>query len=297
MTSSAVYFDESDEYDKKIVKPNKPHTTSLEVEEIASHSYYLSELGYYTIPDHVRRGTYGIIEEPQTDSDAETTSRQGRQVGSRTISIKSVSEDEMSWHNDSLSREISIEDLSKSLFDIDDTKKVFSKDSYVRRSSFKEDYFTDEGEEESVILKEKSQKVYENDVTEKLIQLSKEFDENEFNKNITIKIDDIKNRIMEELVLSPIKNFDCITKDIAETTLERKKKTSTELFSVNEEADDDVEELLRRSHRQRSVLHDILNEEEEKGNNQVIKSIMRRDMARAADDDSHSNAILCASKK
>lgn len=297
MTSSAVYFDENDECEKKIVKPNQPHTTSLEVEEIASHSYYLSELGYYTIPDHVRRGTYGIIEEPQTDSDAETNSRQGRQVGSRTISIKSVSEDEMSWHNDSLSREISIEDLSKTLFDLDDSKKVISKDSVVRRSSFKEDYFTDEGEEESVILKEKRQKVYENDVTEKLIHISKEFDENELSKNLTIKIDDIKNRIIEELVLSPIKNFDCITIDIAETTLERKKKTSTELFSVNEEADDDVEELLRRSQRQRSVLHDILNEEEEKGNNQVIKSIMRRNMVREADDDSHSNAILCASTK
>ncbi|XP_034830900.2 obscurin isoform X4 [Maniola hyperantus] len=272
MTSSAVYYDDDDEYDKKIVKPNKPHTTSLEVEEIASHSYYLTELGYYTIPDHIRRGTYGIIEEPQTDSDAD--SRHGRQVGNRTISIKSVSEDEMSWQNEPLSREISIEDLSKSLFDIDDTKKFFSKDSYVRQSSFKEDYFTDKGDEESVILKEKSQKVYENDITEKLIHISKEFDENEF-KNVEIKIDNIRNRIIEELVLSPIKNFDSITKDTAETTLERKKKSSTGLFSVDEEGSGDIEELLRRSQRERSILDDILNEEEEKAPPKLKESTLK----------------------
>ncbi|XP_039752215.1 obscurin-like isoform X4 [Pararge aegeria] len=274
MTSSAVYYDETDEYDKKIVKPNKPHTTSLEVEEIASHSYYLSELGSYIIPDHIRRGTYGIIEEPQTDSDAENNSRHGRQVGSRTISIKSVSEDEMSWQNDSLSREISIEDLTKSLFDIDDTKKIYSKDSYVRQSSFIEDYFTDEGDEESVILKEKSQKVFENDITEKLIHISKEFDENEF-KDATIKKDNIKNRIIEELVLSPTKNYDSITKDIAETTLERKKKPCTGLFSVDEEVDGDIEELLRRSKRQRSILDDILNEEEEKAPPKLKESSLK----------------------
>ncbi|XP_023945007.2 obscurin isoform X5 [Bicyclus anynana] len=274
MTSSAMYYDENDKCDKKIIKPNKPHTTSLEVEEIASHSYFLSELGNYTIPDYLRRGTYGIIEEPQTDSDAETNSKHGRQTGSRTISIKSVSEDEMSWQNDSLSREISIEDLSKSLFDIDDRKKFYSKDSYVRQSSFKEDYYTDEGEEESVILKEKSQKIYENDITEQLIHISKEFDENEFN-DVSIKIDNIKNRIMEELVLGPTKNFGNITKDIAETTLERKKKQNVGLFSVDEEADGDVEELLRRSQRQRSILDDILNEEEEKAPPKLKESNMK----------------------
>lgn len=265
MTSSAVYYDEDDQCEKKIITPNKPHTTSLEVEEIASHSYFLSELGYYTIPDHIRRGTYGIIEEPQTDSDAETNSRYGRTVGNRTISIMSMSEDEMSWHNEPLSREISIEDLSKSIFDIDDTRKVFSKDSYLRQSSFKEDYFTNEGDEESLILKEKSEKVYENDITEKLIHISKEFDDNEF-ENVESRIRDVKNRILEELVLSPIKKFDSITKDVAETTVEKKIKTSAGLFSVEEE-DGNLEELLRRSQRQRSILDDILNEEDEKGNN------------------------------
>lgn len=263
MTSTAVYCDDDDETDRKIIQPNKPHTTSLEVEEIASHSYFLTDLGFYTIPDHIRRGTYGIIEEPQTDSEADTSSRHGKQFGSRTMSIKSVSEDEMSWHNDSLSREISIEDLSKSIFEIDETRKVFSKDSYVRQSSFKEDYFTDEGDEESVILKEKSEKVYENDITEKLIHISKEFDESEFRK-VENKIDDIKNRILEELVLGPNKNFDNITKNTAETTVERKRKAN--LVSVEEEAGGDIEELLRRSQRQRSILDDILNQEDEKGN-------------------------------
>ncbi|CAH0724488.1 unnamed protein product, partial [Brenthis ino] len=273
MTSSAVYYDEDDECEKKILKPKKPHTTSLEVEEIASHSYYLSEMGYYTIPDHVRRGTYGIIEEPQTDSDAETNSRHGRPIGNRTMSIMSMSEDDMSWHNESLSREISIEDLSKSIFDIDETKKVFSKDSYVRQSSFKEDYFTHKGDEESVILKEKSQKIFENDITEKLIHISKEFDDDEF-KNVENKIRDVKNRIIEELVLGPTKNVDNITKDIAETTVERKKKTSTGLFSVEEE-DGDIDELLRRSQRQRSILDDILNEEDEKAPPKMKESNMK----------------------
>lgn len=269
MTSSAVYYDDDDDYGRKIIPPSKPHTTSLEVEEIASHSYFLSDLGFYTIPEHVRRGTYGIIEEPPTDSEADTNSRCGRQYSNRTISIMSVSEDEMSWQNEPLSREISIEDLSKSIFDMDDTKKVFSKDSYVRQSSFKEDYFTDEGEEESYIVKEKTHKVYENDITERLIHISKEFDENDI-KSVDNKINNVKSRILEELVLGPLKSFDNITKNVTETTVEKKKRHGTKLFSVEEEeVDDDIEALLSRSRRQRSILDDILTQEEEKGNFQV----------------------------
>lgn len=263
MTSTAVYYDDDDDYgDRKIIQPNKPHTTSLEVEEIANHSYFWSEVGNFSIPEYVRRGTYGIIEEP-ADSDADNSSRCGRQYTNRTVSIMSVSEDENSWQNDPLSRDISIEDLSKSIFDLDDTRKVFSKDSYVRRSSFKEDYFTDDGEE-SLVVKEKSQKVFENDITEKLIHISKEFDENEY-KAKTI-VDDVKNRILEEFILGPIKQFDTITKDVTETTVEKKRKQNSKLFSVEEEIDDEIEALLRRSQRQRSILDDILNQEDEKGN-------------------------------
>lgn len=264
MRTSAVYYDD-DESGRKIIEPNKPHTTSLEVEEIASHSYFMSELGHYTVPDTVRRGTYGIIEEPPTDSEAENSSRCSRQYSNRAVSIVSMSEDENTWQNESLSREISIEDLSKSIFDIDDTRKVFSKDSYVRQSSFKEDYFTDKGEEESFILKEKSQKIFENDITEKLIHISKEFDEDEF-KRAKTKIDDVKNRLLEEFVLGPMKTFDNITKDVTETTVERKKKQNSKLYSLEEENGDEIEALLRRSQRQRSILDDILNEETEKGN-------------------------------
>lgn len=266
MTSTSVYYEDDDYYgNRRLIQPNKPHTTSLEVEEIASHSYFLTELGHYSIPDHIRRGTYGIIEEPQTDSEAEMGSRCGRQGANRTVSIMSVSEDEMSWQNESLSREISIEDLSKSIFDIDETRKVFSKDSYVRQSSFKEDYFLGEEDEESLIVKEKSQKVYENDITEKLIHISKEFDENDF-KSVDNKIDNVKNRIIEEFVLGPMKNFDNITKDVTETTVERKRKIDGKLFSLEEEGDDQLEALLKRSQRQRSILDDILNGEDEKGN-------------------------------
>lgn len=264
MTSTAIYNDDDDDDVRKIIKPNKPHTTSLEVEEIASHSYILSELGHYTVPDYIRRGTYGIIEEPQTDSDADSI-RGTKNISNRTISIASLSEDEMSWHNDSLSREISIEDLSKSIFDIDETRKVFSKDSYVRESSFKEDYISGEGDEEIMILKEKSEQIYENDITEKLIHISKEFDENEY-KNSKSKVDNVKNRIIEELVLGPERNIENITKNVNETSFERKKKSETKLFSLEEEEDNVVEALLIRSQRQRSILDDILNQEDEKGN-------------------------------
>lgn len=264
MRTSAVYYDD-DESGRKIIEPNKPHTTSLEVEEIASHSYFMSELGHYTVPDSVRRGTYGIIEEPPTDSEVENSSRCSRQYSNRAVSIASMSEDENTWQNESLSREISIEDLSKSIFDIDDTRKVFSKDSYVRQSSFKEDYFTDKGESESIILKEKSQKIFENDITEKLIHISKEFDEDEF-KNAKAKVENVKNRLLEEFVLGPMKTFDNITKNVTETTVERKKKQNLKLYSLEEENDDEIEALLKRSQRQRSILDDILNEETEKGN-------------------------------
>lgn len=274
MTSSTVYYDDDDDFcGRKIIKPNQPHKTSLEVEEIASHSYFLSEMGHYNIPDHVRRGIYGIIEEPPTDSEADNSSRCGRQH-SRTISIMSMSEDESSWQNESLSREISIEDLSKSIFDIDDSKKVFSKDSYVRQSSFKEDFFTDDGEEESVILKEKSEKIFESDITEKLIHISKEFDDDDL-KTASTLLDNIKSRIMEEFVLNPIKPFDKITKNVTETTLERKKKQFSKLCSVEEEVDDELEALLKRSQRQRSILDDIITQEDEKGNFKSIKYSQR----------------------
>lgn len=277
MTSK--YYDDDDECTRKVIQPNKPHTTSLEVEEIASHSYFLSELGYYTVPDHVRRGTYGIIEEPQTDSDADSL-RYGRYTGNRAVSIHSVSEDENSWHNESLSREISIEDLSKTIFEIDETRKVFSKDSYVRQSSFKEDYLTNDGDEESVILTEKRQKVFENDITEKLIDIRKEFDENEF-KNIEEKSDDVKNRIIEELVLGDVMKQENITKEVAETTMEKKKKQSGKLFCVEEENDGEVEALLRRSQRQRSILDDILNQEDVKGKFQVHTILLKKEYWKA----------------
>lgn len=265
MTAKSIYYDDDDfNGGRRIIQPNNPHTTSLEVEEIASHSYFLTEMGHYTIPDHIRRGVYGIIEEPQTDSEADGASRCGKQAGNRTMSIMSVSEDEMSWQNESLSREISIEDLSKSIFDIDETRKVFSKDSYVRQSSYKEDYCLDEDEEESLIVKEKSQKVYENDITEKLRHISKEFD-NEM-ESLDKKIDEVKNRIFEELVLGPMQNVENITKDVTETTVERKKKNDSKLNNLNEDVDDDLEALLKRSQRQRSILDDILNEEDVKGN-------------------------------
>uniref|UniRef100_A0A2A4JMB9 Hemolin n=1 Tax=Heliothis virescens TaxID=7102 RepID=A0A2A4JMB9_HELVI len=275
MTSTSLYYDDDDFFGgRRLIQPNKPHTTSLEVEEIASHSYFLTEMGHYSIPDHVRRGTYGIIEEPQTDSEADTASRCGRQGANRTVSIMSVSEDEMSWQNEPLSREISIEDLSKSIFDIDETRKVFSKDSYVRSSSFKEDYIIGEDEEESLIVREKSQKIFENDITEKLIHISKEFDENEY-KSVDKKIDNVKNRIIEELVLSPVKNYDNITKDVTETTVERKRKNDSKLVILEEEEDDEIEALLKRSQRQRSILDDILNVEDEKAPPAVKGSSMK----------------------
>ncbi|XP_049875609.1 obscurin isoform X2 [Pectinophora gossypiella] len=273
--TSKVYYDDDDEYGaRKIIQPNQPHTTSLQVEEIASHSYILSEMGNFSVPEHIRRGTYGIIEEPATDSEAEGSFRCGRQQSNRTISIMSVSEDESSWHNEPLSRDISIEDLSKSIFDLDDTRKVFSRDSYVRQTSFKEDYYREKGEEESFILKEKSEKVFENDITEKLIHISKEFDENEF-KAAKSKIDDVKNRILEEFVLSPMKDFDNITKNLTQTTVERTRKLNGKLFSVEEEEDDDIEALLRRSQRQRSILDEILTEETEKAPPTIKESSMK----------------------
>lgn len=265
MTSTAVFYDD-DDFSRKIIPPNKPHKTSLEVEEIASHSYFLSEIGQFTIPDHVRRGIYGIIEEPE--SEADNSSVRDR---NRTMSIISVSEDETSWQNEPLSREISIEDLSKSIFDIDDTRKVFSKDSYVRQSSFQEDYYTENGEE-SVIVTETSHKVYENDITEKLVNISKEFDDE--CRTLENKIDEVKNKLMEELVLGPLKNLNNLTKNVSETSFERKKKHVSKLYSVEEE-DDELEALLKRSQKQRSILDDILNQEDEKGKNEEMKLVIR----------------------
>ncbi|CAG9132454.1 unnamed protein product [Plutella xylostella] len=264
MTSTSMCYEntneEDDDFDdyggRKLIQPNVPHKTTLEVEEIASHSYYLTEMGHYSIPDFVRRGTYGIIEEP-TDSEVDNNSRCGRQHTNRTISIMSVSEDE-SWQNEPLSREISIEDLSKSIFDIDDTKKVYSKDSYVRRTSFQEEYVAGDGE--AFVVEEKTHQVFENDVTEKIKNISQEFDKGVI--EIENKIEDIQNRIIEELVMRPMKNMENITKNETETTVE-KRRNNRKLECVHEEDDEEIEALIRRSQRQRSILDDILTREDE----------------------------------
>lgn len=72
-----------------------------------------------------------------------------------------------------------------------------------------------------------------------------------------------------------------ITKEVAETTMEKKKKQSGKLFCVEEENDGEVEALLRRSQRQRSILDDILNQEDVKGKFQVHTILLKKEYWKA----------------
>lgn len=61
--------------------------------------------------------------------------------------------------------------------------------------------------------------------------------------------------------MGPMKNIENITKNVTETTVERKRNAKLDI--VEEEDNGEIEALLRRSQRQRSILDDILTREDE----------------------------------
>lgn len=92
----------------KIVLPNKPHSSALQVEEIGSYSYATHEESVcYKSTDSGDKLSQGIIDELFSDDDI-TMSR--KHCASRGISIMSASEDEGSLQGEMLSREISIDE-------------------------------------------------------------------------------------------------------------------------------------------------------------------------------------------
>lgn len=92
----------------KIVLPNKPHSSALQVEEIGSYSYATHEESVcYKSTDSGDKLSQGIIDELFSDDDI---SMSRKHCASRGISIMSASEDEGSLQGEMLSREISIDE-------------------------------------------------------------------------------------------------------------------------------------------------------------------------------------------
>lgn len=92
----------------KIVLPNKPHSSALQVEEIGSYSYATHEESVcYKSTDSGDKLSQGIIDELFSDDDI---SMSRKHCASRGISIMSASEDEGSLKGEMLSRDISIDE-------------------------------------------------------------------------------------------------------------------------------------------------------------------------------------------
>lgn len=92
----------------KIVLPNKPHSSALQVEEIGSYSYATHEESVsYKSTDSGDKLSQGIVDDLFSDDDI-TMSR--KHCASRGISIMSASEDEGSLQGEMLSREMSIDE-------------------------------------------------------------------------------------------------------------------------------------------------------------------------------------------
>lgn len=120
---------------KKIILPKTPHKTSLEVEEISSHRYTNDRFSEFYKPDyysHLRSNAH--VEEPE--SDIESNSRRSVCMENRSISIVSLSEDENTLVEDSLSHDTPVEDL-KFNFNFDETNK-----SYMQKSSFQDNKYS-----------------------------------------------------------------------------------------------------------------------------------------------------------
>uniref|UniRef100_A0A1B0DPE4 Uncharacterized protein n=1 Tax=Phlebotomus papatasi TaxID=29031 RepID=A0A1B0DPE4_PHLPP len=96
-----------------VIPPNRPHATSLQVEEIGSFTFtsHDESITYETV-DGSGRPLQGVIEEGESDGEMSISHKK---ISSRGVSIMSASEDETSFRSGMLSREVSIDEVQKDM--------------------------------------------------------------------------------------------------------------------------------------------------------------------------------------
>lgn len=155
--ATTIIFEEDSSFDEpviaNIVLPNKPHATSLQVEEIGSYKLETNEQSVtYQVVDGSGDGRHiGIIDE--IDSDNEHSISQKRDA-SRNISIVSASEDEASV---GYAREVSVEEFQKDFQFEDGYANVKIKKTVVEE----EEIYMDDADDTSEVGKGSRGKLYE----------------------------------------------------------------------------------------------------------------------------------------
>lgn len=96
-----------------VIPPNRPHATSLQVEEIGSFTFtsHDESVTYETV-DGSGKPLHGVIEEGESDGEMSISHKK---ISSRGVSIMSASEDETSFRSGMLSREVSIDEVQKDM--------------------------------------------------------------------------------------------------------------------------------------------------------------------------------------
>ncbi|XP_055686183.1 obscurin isoform X3 [Lutzomyia longipalpis] len=96
-----------------ILAPNRPHATSLQVEEIGSFTFTSHDESItYQTTDASGKVQHGVIEEGESDGEVSIAHKK---IASRGVSIVSASEDESSFRSGMLSREVSIDEVQKEM--------------------------------------------------------------------------------------------------------------------------------------------------------------------------------------
>ncbi|GAB0092620.1 Obscurin [Sergentomyia squamirostris] len=96
-----------------VIPPNRPHATSLQVEEIGSFTFtsHDESVTYETV-DAGGKLSHGVIDEGESDAEINISHKK---ISSRGVSIMSASEDESSHRSGMLSREVSIDEVQKEI--------------------------------------------------------------------------------------------------------------------------------------------------------------------------------------
>lgn len=278
--TSSMYEDDSDSEwgRRKIVAPNKPHKTSLEVEEIASYSFSNNDSGGFFLTDFLKRGgNQGMVEEPsESEAGYNSGSERNKCMDSRCISIYSLSDDDATICPNYMSRDNSMSEIDKYYSDLSNEKqRTFARENFVRQASFHEESVSEDGEIEEKIISEKLRKVIEKDLSDEF--LFKKF-QTPFHFSKTTEKDTVLtseyeitetalpktlNAFEKDKLLKKNTNFDFenIPPKKFDTDT-RRKPLRGRLSSLDE--DEEMEDLFRRIRIQRDTLNDILTKEGER---------------------------------
>lgn len=238
----------------------------MEVEEISSQRYTTDRFSEFYRPDFSHLRCNAQIEEPE--SDLESNSKKSVCMDNRSISIVTLSEDENTLVEDSLSHDTPVEDL-KFNFNFDETKYASNK-SYMQKSSFQENrYSVDSNYEENKNLNT-NKEVYKENVLNESHNL---FSNTKF-KNMEAVSNSNKYKLNENVKTNHFNSKEYINSKFGDKNRNIKasafnyqnKNNLSKEKNCSFSEDPMMEDLLKRIRTQRAALGEILKREGERVN-------------------------------